>query len=430
MNIAGHCDPAFAAVREAFERNFAEHGEIGASLCITRDGATVVDLWGGLADAGSGRPWAQDTIAVVMSCTKGAVALCGHLLIDRGLLDPEAPVTRYWPAFGQSGKSATLVRHLFSHQSGVIHVKGAVPPDGFCDWDTVIRLIECSSGFHAPGAATGYHVLTHGYLIGELVRRISGQRIGRFFREQIAEPLGLDFWIGLPKSEHARVSRLIPAPLPDSLSPLLKMAMRLPPALLRGLTRLCAPRDAAARAMTNLGGFLEHFDTPRYYAAEIPSAGAITNARGLAGMYAPLANGGSANGVRLVDAGSIAAMRYPAAMTDRDRFLGGRSAFTLGFSKSWSNGEGALNNVVFGEDAFGTPGFGGSIGFADPHHRLSFGYVMNRQGEGTGLNVRGQGLIDALYRVLGSTSKAPGFWVRPAPRPGTPAATHQHEETT
>lgn len=413
MMTQGHCAPEFAPIRAAFERNFTEHGEVGASVCVTLDGQPVVDLWGGVADLASGRPWSEDTMAVVMSCTKGAVALCGHLLIDRGLLDPEAPVVRYWPEFGQSGKSETLVRHLFSHQSGVIHVKGVVPPDGFCDWNAIIRLIETSRPFHPAGAAVGYHALTHGYLVGELVRRISGKSIGHFFREEIAQPLGLDFWIGLPDAEHSRVSKLIPAPSPDTLSPLLKRAMKLPPAALRVLTRLFAPKDIAARTMTNLGGFLERFDSQKYYRSEHPSAGGITNARGLAGMYAPLANDGIANNIQLISSEAIAAMRYPTAASDRDAFLGGRSAFTLGFSKSWANGAGKPNSVILGEDAFGTPGFGGSIGFADPCHRMSFGYVMNRQGEGTGLNVRGQGLIDALYQLLGSTTCRAGFWVRP-----------------
>lgn len=413
MGVKGHCEDRFSGVREAFEKNFQERGEVGAAVCVMFDGAPVVNLWGGVKDLDSDQPWEEDSMVVVMSCTKGAVALCGHILMDRGQLDPEAPVARYWPEFAAHGKGDISVRQVFSHQSGVAHVKPAVPPDGFSDWETIIRLIERSSPFWKPGTRTGYHLLTHGYLIGELVRRISGQSVGQFFREEVAKPLGLDFWIGLPDSEHHRVVPLMPAPLPD-LSPMMKAAMKLPPKMLREIVRLLAPGDMQGRAMTNLGGFLDHFDTPEYYRAEIPSAGGITNARSLAGMYAPLSIGGWQGDKQIVRSEAIAAMRYPQSVTDHDVFLGGRSSFTLGFSKSWANNDAdGLNSVIIGEDAFGTPGFGGHIGFADPYHRLSFGYTMNRQGQGTGLNERGQTLVDEVYRALGCRENTRGFWARP-----------------
>lgn len=429
MDIHGVCKPPFEAVRQAFADNFSERGEVGARVCVMQHGETVVDLWGGVADLQTGRPWTEDTLVVVMSCTKGAVALCGHILADRGWLDFEAPVARYWPEFARRGKRDILVRHVFSHQSGLVHVQGRVPDDGFCDWQTMIRLIENSAPAFAPGNRTGYHVLTHGYLIGELVRRISGQSIGKFFRREVAEPLGLDFWIGLPQSEERRVARIIPnTPDFQGMPWIVQQIARLPSKLQRELIRLLARKDLTALAMTNLGGFLEHYDSRRYHAAEIPSAGGITHARALAQMYAPLANGGRDGRTQLISEQAIAGMRYPAAVTDTDAFLGGRSSFTLGFSKSWNNGAGinsaGINSVIIGEDAFGTPGFGGNLGFADPACGLSFGYTMNLQGPGTGLNPRGQSLVDAVYRALGSPGRDAGYWVRP----GHPA--HSRPQTS
>lgn len=413
-DIKGYCDDRLANVRDAFQINFRDRGEVGAAVCVMLDGEPVVDLWGGVADVETDRPWDENTVVVVMSCTKGAVALCGHMLADRGLLDMDAPVAKYWPEFAAHGKANILVRHVFSHQSGVAHVKDAVPQDGFCDWKTIIRLIERSSPFWQPGTRVGYHLLTHGYIIGELVRRISGSSsIGAFFHEEVAGPLGLDFWIGLPAAEHHRVARLIPAPPPAHLATMMNIVAKCPPSLPRNLAKLIAPSNVIARTMTNLGGFLDNFETPRYYESEIPSAGAVTNARSLAGMYAPLALDGAHRDKRLVRPEAIAGMRYTAAATDCDLLLGGRSSFSLGFSKSWgSNDAGGLNSVVIGEDAFGAPGFGGHIGFADPHYRLSFAYTMNKQGEGTGLNERGQSLVDEVYKALGAPTKAGGFWAR------------------
>lgn len=411
MQIAGYCDPRFDAVKQAFQDNFVHHQEVGASLCVMLHGQPLVDLWGGVANVATGEPWREDTLVVVMSCTKGAVALCGHILADHGELDLNQRVAHYWPEFAAGGKSDITVRQVFSHQSGLVHVKGRVPVDGFSDWQTIIALIEDSSPFYRPGTRVGYHALTHGYLIGELVRRISGQSIGDFFRDHLASPLGLDFWLGLPDAQHHRVARVVAADPPQDVSGLTALLTKLPPPVLREVTRVLAPGNTQLRTLTNLGGFLERFDQPSYYRAENPSAGGITNGRGLASLYAPLAADGAVRGRRVISDRALAAIRYPVAATEKDAFLGGRSAYTLGFSKSWAN-TGDLNSVILGEDAFGTPGFGGNVGFADPHYGLSFGYAMNKQGGGTGLNIRGQRLVDEVYKVLGAPSKDFGFWAR------------------
>lgn len=402
MTVHGDCDPRFAAVQEEFERNFAERGEIGASVCVVLEGEPVVDLYGGVADPRSGRTWESDTINVVMSCSKGLTALCGHMLLDRGLLELDAPVAQYWPEFAAHGKQDIVVRQLFTHQSGVAHVDGTVPPGGFNDWDLMVKLIEETGPAWEPGTRVGYHGLTLGWLVGELLRRVDGRSIGTFFQEEVAQPLGLDSWIGLPPEHEHRVARarFIATDTPQVLSPQL-------------LRALADPASLISKAMTNMGGWIPHWDTPEAHAAEIPAGGAITNARGLAGAYAPLSLGGALRGVRLVSKEAIPRMRYPLSWTDVDAVLGIRTCYTLGFAKSWPN-PGVGNGITIGEDAFGTPGMGGQIGFADPTHRFSFAYTGNRQGGGgTGLDARGQSVIDAVYRTVGSPTKSPGFWVRP-----------------
>ncbi|UTI66734.1 beta-lactamase family protein [Paraconexibacter antarcticus] len=447
--VDGSCDPRFARVREEFERNFAERGELGASVCVIVDGEPVVDLWGGIADERDGRPWQRDTMNVVMSCSKGLTAICGNMLIDRGELDPDAPVARYWPEFAQAGKADIPVRMVFNHQSGVAHVDERVPPGGINDYELMVALVERTTPFWTPGTRAGYHGLTVGWLVGELVRRVSGRTVGTFFREEVAEPLGLtDCWIGLPEAQEHRVARSIPFELPiPELPPaaqrlldptgrafrVLSRVAAASPAVQRRIARELArhvdaadlPPNLMARLaqldpllfalMGNMGDWLpDHFDTPVAHAAEVPAGGAVANARGLAGAYTPLALGGTVDGVRLVSADGIARMRHPQSVHEIDAVLGIRTSYTMGFSKSWPNPGVADSSVIIGEDAFGTPGMGGQMGFADPAYRLAFGYTMNRHGVGTALNARGQSLIDATYEILGSRGRKLGFWARPS----------------
>lgn len=446
MGVHGSCDPRFARVREEFERNFAERGESGASVCVVVDGERVVDLWGGVADHTTGAPWTADTMNVVFSCSKGVTAIAGHVCIDRGLLDPDAPVTRYWPEFGQAGKRDVPVRMLFNHQAGLPAWREPIPRGGLTDWDAVVGMLARSAPFWEPGTRTGYHAITIGHLIGELVRRVTGMSVGTFLRQEIAGPLGADCWIGLPAEHEGRVARSIIqqiavprlAPWAQRLadpsgrpfraasalvgaSPALQRAIRrgvgarvdlseTPEPLIRQMSRL----DPLVFSLMNIGDHLELADTRAAHAAELPAVGAITNARGLAGVYAPLSLDGAIDGVRLVRPEAIARMRYLQSAPEIDAVGGIRTSYTLGFSKSWWNPHLTDGSVVIGEDAFGTPGLGGQIGFADPGHRLAFAYTMTRHGTGTALNARGQSLIDAVYRILGSPTREPGFWVRPA----------------
>ena len=408
MSDSGTCDPRFGAVRDAFERNFAERGEVGASVCVTLDGETVVDLWGGIADPGSGRTWERDTIGVIWSCTKGATALCAHVLVARGALELDAPVASYWPEFAKNGKGAITVRMVLAHQAGLPAFTEPIPENGYCDWELIVNRLAEQAPLWAPGTRHGYHALTYGHLVGEVVRRVSGRSLGTFFREEIAEPLSLDLWIGLPQAHEPRVAPTISAPFPepgDVIPTFYRVAMT-------------DPDSVGALVLMNSGlvfapGWI---DTRDAHAAELPAFGGIGNARALAGMYRALALGGAVDGVEIVDDGELVAMGAVVSATSVDATMLVPTRWSLGFVKTIDNSArepGDRDGVILAEEAFGHVGMGGSIGFADPHARMSFGYTMNRQGMTTGLDERAQSLIDATYTALGyRRSPRGGSWYR------------------
>jgi CubicO group peptidase (beta-lactamase class C family) len=210
--IHGQCDPRFTAVREAFADNFATRGEVGAAVCVYVEGTPVVDLWGGYANAARTRPWDQDTIVSVASTTKGMVALCTHMLVERGLLDLDAPVARYWPEFAQADKAQIPVRWLLSHRAGLPALRQDMPPQSLYDWHAFPRALAAEAPWWTPGTQHGYHALTFGYLVGEVIRRVSGKSVGQFFHTEVAGPLGADFFIGVPASEDARAAETLPDP--------------------------------------------------------------------------------------------------------------------------------------------------------------------------------------------------------------------------
>jgi CubicO group peptidase (beta-lactamase class C family) len=401
MEVHGSCDPRFQPVRQEFERNFRERGEVGASVCVTVGGQTVVDLWGGFARAETQTPWTAETISIVFSSTKGATALCAHILASRGKLDLDAPVTTYWPEFGQAGKADIPVKMLLNHQAGLPAVRAPLPQGAYANWDLMVNALAKEEPFWEPGTRNGYHALTIGWLVGEVVRRVSGKSLGTFFQDEVAKPLGLDFWIGLPEAKEPRVAPMIAA-APDTNSLLYKEMIK--------------PGSLASLAILNSGGYMgakPEYDLRAAHAAEIGGAGGITNARGLAGMYAPLACGGTLKGVTLVNPDTLVRMGVVASATGRDAVLLLPSRFALGFMKSMDNRRapaGVRESAIMSEEAFGHVGAGGSLGFADPKAGMSFGYTMNRMGAGTLLTDRGQSLVDATYRALGYQSDASGAW--------------------
>ncbi|MFC0283282.1 serine hydrolase domain-containing protein [Camelimonas abortus] len=397
--VAGYCDARFTPVLEAFIDNFERRDEVGASVAIQIGGRTVVDLWGGRI-APDGAPWTRDTVTVVFSCTKGASALCAHMAADRGLLDLDAPVTRYWPEYGQAGKEETLVAMMLDHSAGVPHFREELKPGAYYDYWGMVALLEKEAAFWRPGERNGYHAVSSAWTVGEMVRRSTGRRLGEFFHEEVAGPLGLDFWIGLPESEERRVAPVLPF-IPDENSRnsrIVKAAM-------------ADPGGPSALFLFNNGHFNPNAREAR--AAEIGSATGVGNARSLAGLYAPLASGGAVNGVRLVGADTLARMSRVSVATHLDATLAIPTRFSLGFMKSMDNrrlDNAADCSVVLPEEAFGHVGAGGSIGFADPRSQMSFGYVMNRMGAGILLNERGQSLVDAACRAVGYASDASGCW--------------------
>jgi CubicO group peptidase (beta-lactamase class C family) len=403
VDIHGDCDPRFQDVRDEFERNLRERGEVGACVCVMVDGRSVVDLWGGIAERHTRRPWQRDTLAVVWSCTKGAVALCANILIGRGRLDPDAPVARYWPEFAAAGREAVTVRMLLSHQAGLPALRQPLPRHGLFDWEQMTARLAAEAPFWEPGTRQGYHALTFGHLVGEVVRRSSGQDLADFFRAEVSGPLGLDFHLGLSEKDESRVAPSIRAdPTPPGETPW------------RFLTQLQNdPHSVQALIVRNTGLAAGEYNTRAAHTAVLPSQGGIASARSLAGLYAPLALGGEQGGVHLFDGDTLRMMGavHSASAVDAVLLVGLR--FGLGFMKSSDNRRappGAQDSLILSETAFGHAGMGGSLGFADPAARLSFGYVMNKQGRGVLLNDRGQSLVDAVYRALGCRQSRYGVW--------------------
>lgn len=404
IKINGYYHKHFEDVYEEFKTNFTERGEAGASVCITKKGRVVVDLWGGLADVESKKTWEKDTISIVWSSTKGLTNLALLMLIDRGLVELDAPVTDYWPEYGQNGKENTTVRMLLAHQSGIQHFTAPVAQNGYADWDYMVNLIEQESPTFVPGRSYGYQALTHGWLLGEIVKRVTGKSLGTFIQDEITGPLGAEFWLGLPEELDKKTATMIfPTLDPFKSNPDFFKEV------------FFNPTSTQAAVFFNDGGFMTNFDSPVYRRSEIGGANGYSNARGLAKVYAFLANGGEIGDIELVEEEIIDTMSaVHSASYDNTLLIPVR--FSLGFMKSTDN-RNDLNPenreaLIMSESAFGNPGFGGSVGFADPEEGLSFGYTMNKMGPGTLLNSRGQSLVDAMYKSLDYETNEGGRWVK------------------
>lgn len=399
-HIQGHCADQFAAVLEVFKENFQKHGEVGASVCVTLNGETVVDLWGGAKDRKGETPWEQDTVSVVYSSTKGAVALAAHTLIDAGELDLNKPVKYYWPEFACNGKESATVRMMLNHTAGV--PCNREPLEDCTDWDYMVQRIAEEEAFWKPGTRNGYHMMNFGWTVGELIRRVSGQSLGAYFRSAVAEPAGAEFWIGLPEELEDRVAPMMQPKL-DKSAPLSEFSQA-----------LIGDRQSIQNlALFNNGGF--NPNKRKYHAAEIGGGGGIGNARGLAAIYAPFACRGTLKGRRYVSEETVTRMAEISVATEEDATLLLPTRFGLGFMKSMDNRVREAvdrSSAILSSSAFGHPGAGGSIGFADPVEQMSFGYTMNQMGPGILLNQRGQGLIDATYRALGYAGNDAGVWHR------------------
>jgi CubicO group peptidase (beta-lactamase class C family) len=383
--VHGHCDPRFTRVRDAFLENFRTRDEIGAAVAITLDGEPVVDLWAGDADQARTQPWERDTIVNVYSCTKGMTALCAHRLVEEGRLDLDAPVAKYWPEFAQAGKAELPVRWLMSHRAGLPAVRALLPNEALYDWNAMTAALAAQEPWWKSGSAHGYHAVTFGWLVGEVVRRITGKSLGTYFRDEIATPLGADFHIGLAEEHHGRVGEMgmIPMPMPGEGPQL-------------GMVIMSDPEGVSARAFMNPPSMAFGVNNAPWRTAEIPGANGHANARAMARIYGVLARGGDQDGVHLLDAKSIARC-HDEQSYGQDLVLHVRTRFGLGFMLSQD-----APDTKFGPNprGFGHPGAGGHLGFADPDARIGFGYVVNRMGPHILLDPRAVALIDATYAAL------------------------------
>lgn len=418
VQIWGRTAEGFEPVREAFAHNFAANGELGAAFSLYVHGRKVVDLWGGDARPEVGSrpapavPWTADTAQVLRSVTKGLTAATALLLAERGQLDLDAPVASYWPEFAAAGKGAVRVRHLLSHQAGVPALDVPLRLEDVLAWEPAAAAVAAQTPAWEPGTAHGYHPYTFGWLVGEVVRRVSGRTVGRYFADEIAGPLGLDLWIGLPPGAAPRVGRLVDLPAPEQartgptglrLRP--KQAVR---DAYRDPSSLTARSFASVRARVDL-------NDPVVQAAEIPGAGGIGTARSLARFYAALIGTveDTVEGTGDGGSGAAPAAAAPAApvlgpdvlrraagpeVSGPDRVLIVNSTFGLGF---WRHGPTA---PMTSPAAFGHPGSGGSLGFADPDLGLGFGYVTNGMQPGVTGDLRSRNLIRAVRACLGAAA--------------------------
>jgi CubicO group peptidase (beta-lactamase class C family) len=403
--IQGHCDDRFSAVADEFERNLHERGELGASFCATVGGESVVDLWGGHADPERTCPWEKETTTVVMSSTKGATALAAHLLATIGEVDFDAPVATYWPEFAANGKDGVLVRHLLSHQAGVPALREPLPAGGFYDWELVTSRLATEAPFWEPGTRYGYHALTFGFLVGEVLRRVTGRTVGQLIAEEIAGPLGIDLAVGVPDDRVATVAPLVPPPMPgpdDAIPAFYVQAMT-------------DPTSVPALVLGNTGGYMDPgtWNEPAALRAEIPAAGGVSNARGLAGMYRAIVHD-RAVGRFTLQPEDVARMSSVQSAGMSDAVLSSPGRWTLGFTKAAATPSGARPEAVISvsDEAFGHTGNGGSYGFADPGCDASFAYVMNQMSMAMGLSPTGQALADAFYRSIGYRRANGHLWVR------------------
>jgi CubicO group peptidase (beta-lactamase class C family) len=383
----GFTAPGFEGVRDVFENNFAQGLEVGASFSAYHRGEKVVDLWGGIADETTGRPWAEDTIEVVFSTTKGVTAICAHKLAQEGKLDFDAPVAKYWPEFAQNGKNDIPVSYLLSHRAGLAWVDTPMTAEEVFEWDPVIRALEGQTPVWEPGTQHGYHATTYGWLVGEIIKRITGMSVGTYFRREIGDPLHLDFWIGLPEAEEPRVARLVGGVAPSSEG--------VDEETRKLIEQFMGPDTELGKALFAPGGALggqDIYNSRALHAAEIPAAGGIGDARSLARLYAACV--GEVDGIRVLTPEEVKIATVQQTEGPNRILLGFDMQFGLGFIVPSSM------ITLGGPNSFGHFGAGGSVGWGDPDAEFGFGYVMNKMAMGLAGDTRCYDLVNACYAAV------------------------------
>ena len=354
-SVEGFCTPRFEPLRQVFTQLFESGQELGASLAVTVDGEFALDLWGGWADEERTQRWQRDTITNVFSTTKTMIALAALVLVERGQLDLDAPVARYWPEFAAAGKSGVLVRQILSHTSGVSGWERPMTTEDMYDWDKCVTLLAAQEPWWTPGTASGYHALTMGFLVGEVVRRITGRAFGRFFAEEIAGPLGADFHIGLARSEFARVSNVVPwppQPVDSTMDP-----------------QSVAFKTAAHTVLKDLRDVW----SDAWRQADFPSGNGHGNARSVARLQSVVANGGEVGGVRLLSPSTIARI-FEVQADGVDLVIGAPLKMGIGYTLPQRE---TLPFIPDGRICL-WGGAGGSIVIVDVDRRMTLAYVMNK----------------------------------------------------
>ena len=389
VQISGHCHEDFQEVAEIFAQNFDQYNEIGSSLCVIVDGEKTVDIWGGYTNEQRTDEWNNETLSVAFSSTKAALALCAHILIEREDLKTEDKVVKYWPEFGKKRKEETTVGMILNHTAGLPAFASPVEQGGFFDWEYMIGLLENEEPFWIPGEKTGYHMMTTGWLIGELIKRVTGKSLGEFFNEEVSKPHNLEYWIGLPDSEVGRVAKVTPFKSSPSDKPSeFAQAFR------------SKPNSMQRLSLTNTGGY--DYNSADTYKAEIGGVGGITNARSLAGMLTSLAQ----NDEKLLSKKTVKRLSQSYSVPGKDSMLMLPTRFSEGLMihmDNRDNFDGEGGSFIIGPNAFGHVGFGGSSAtFADPDYKMSFGYMVNKLGGEYLISERCQNLINASYTSLHS----------------------------
>ncbi len=385
--MLGYCHEDFLEIERIFNHNFNKYEEVGSSLCVIVDGEIVVDIWAGYKNKDKTEEWGEDTLSIAFSSTKAALALCAHILIERGEIDLKEKVTKYWPEYGKNGKEETTIEMILNHSAGLPALRTKVKEGGFLDWNYMVQLIENEKPFWEPGKQTGYHMMTTGWLIGEIIRRVNGKSLGEFFNSELREPYGLNYWIGLPEPEDKRVAEIIPfVPSPDDKPSGFASAFR-------------NNRNSMQRlSLTNTGGY--DFNAKETYRAELGAIGGITNARSLAKLLTPLAK----NNEELLSRDTVKKLSESNIKTSIDNMLLFPTNFSNGFMLNMDNRdtfEGEGGSFIIGPNAFGHVGYGGSSAtFVDPDSKISFGYLTNKLGGEYLINNRAQSLINATYKNL------------------------------
>lgn len=381
MQIQGFHDLQFETVRKAFADLFNDPQERGAALCVQIAGETVLDVWAGTADKDGHQPWHTDTIANLFSCTKPFTAVTALQLVEEGKLELDVPVARYWPEFAAAGKQAITLRQLLSHRAGLPAIRQMLPREALYDWQTMVDALAAEEPWWTPGEGHGYAAITYGWLLGELIRRADGRSAGQSIVARTAKPLGLDFHVGLADDEFYRVAHVARSKGNEGDEVSKRMWM----------TMMREPNSMTTRAFANPPSIMTSTNTPEWRRMEQPAANGHGNARSLAGFYSGLLDG------RLLEAEMLEQLTREHSIGE-DKTLLTQTRFGLGCMLDQPN----VPNATFGlgPKAFGHPGAGGSIGFADPEREVTFGFVTNTLGPYVLMDPRAQKLVKVLAACL------------------------------